>query len=132
MNELIVIVVDTVATAAALFLVYVGMQAANDLHLNRTDKPWLRNYRRLSFIADAALQFLLVCFQNYWLTKPTTISVGIAFILEILFGGAILVASFVSMKERAPPQSGHGHRISNPSFGRASFFERLVAIFRLH
>lgn len=130
MNKFIILMLDTVAISAALALVYVGMQAAKDLHLNRTDKSWLRKYRRASFLADAALQFLLVCFQDYWLVNPTTFSVGIAMILQMVFGGAILVASFVSMKERAPPQSGH--RISNPSFGRASCVEKLIGYLRPH
>jgi hypothetical protein len=130
MNKLIVLTFDAVAFSAAMALVYVGMQAAKDLHLNRTDRPWVRKYRKASFIADAAYIFLTVCFQNYWLVNPTTVSVGIVVILQMVFGGAILVASFVSMKERAPPQSGH--RIHHASFGRPSFVERLIGYFTLH
>jgi hypothetical protein len=130
MNKLIVLMFDAVAISAALALVYVGMQAAKDLHLNRTDRPWVRNYRKASFIADAAYVLLTVCFQDYWLVNPTTLSVGIAMIGQILFGGNILVASFVSLRERAPPQSGH--RINHASFGQLSFVEKFISYFRLH
>src|ERR1700694_2483775 len=107
MNKLIVLLFDVVAISAAMALVYVGMQAAKDLHLNRTDRPWVRKYRKASFMADAAYILLTICFQGYWLVNPTTVSVGIVVILQMVFGGAILVASFVSMRERAPPQNGH-------------------------
>lgn len=117
-ETIIVYAYDALAILAACLLAYVGTQASKDMHLNRTDRPWVRKYRFMSFIADAAFQFLSVCFQQYWLLHPTVVSVGAVVILQILFGGAILVASLVSMRERAPPSTGH--RIHATSFGRTS------------
>ncbi len=129
MNNLIVALYDIFAISAALMLVYVGVQAMNDLHLSRTDRPWLKNYRKMSFFADASFQFLTVCFQRYWLIDPTTVSVGIVVIMQILFGGAILVASIVSMRERAPPQDGH--RVQMPS-GLVHIRSKLTSFFIRH
>ncbi len=105
------------AVSGAVFLVVVITQATNDLHLKRTDRPALRQARRMAFYSDAAFLLLTACFQKYWLINPTTIPVAIVVTGYIAGGIWILAVNSASLRERAPPGDQSGYRASvSPSW----------------
>lgn len=112
MNELIVATYDLAAFAGMFLLIHVIRQAMNDIHLNRTDSPWVIKARKRAFFADAAFLLLTVCFQDYWLRDPSLIAVGIVTIGLVTGGIAILAVNVISLHMRAPPQNNSGFRVS--------------------
>jgi|KBSMisStaDraftv2_1062788.scaffolds.fasta_scaffold52961_3 hypothetical protein len=121
MNELVIAFYDLVAFSGVLLLMYVIRQAQNDLHLNRTDRPRVMHWRKVTFFADAVYVLLTIFFQDYWLAHPSVIVTGLVVTGHVAGGMSILAVSVVSMRERAPPSHGHGFRVNTGSIWRSRF-----------
>lgn len=114
MNETFVAIYVMFAIAGALLLVYVGIQAVNDLHLKRTDHPRVFKARKFVFFVDAVYLTLTICYRNFWLVHPTTLTVALVAIGFVGGGMSLLIVSLVSMHMRAPrnPKQGYGTQSS--------------------
>lgn len=115
MNETFIAIYVVFAFAGALLLIYVSIQAGNDLHLKRTDHPKVFKARKIVFFGDAMFVVLTVIYREYWLVHPTTLTVALVGIGFVGGGMSLLIVSLVSMHMRAPrnPEQGfhtsHGH-----------------------
>jgi len=105
-------------------LMYVIRQAQNDLHLKRTDRSRVVQWRKITFFADAAYVLLSVFFQDYWLRHPSVVVTGLVVTGHLLGGMSLLAVSMVSMTERAPP-GGHSERMTGawPAAYFARFYQ---------
>ena len=122
MNELVIALYDIVAFGGVLLLMYVIRQAQNDLHLNRTDRPRVMHWRKMTFFADAIYVLLTIFFQDYWLRNLSVVTTGLVVTGIVAGGMSILAVSVVSMRERAPTDPGpHGFRVSTGSVWRSRF-----------
>ena len=110
MNETFVTLYVIFAIAGALLLVYVGIQAVNDLHLKRTDHPRVFKARKLVFFGDAVYLTLTICYRDFWLVHPTPLTVALAGIGFVGGGMSLLIVSLVSMHMRAPRNPEQGYR----------------------
>mgnify|MGYP001605667729 CR=1 FL=1 len=103
MNNLIATLYIASACGGALLLVHVILQASRDIHLNRTDPPWVIRQRKYAFYADIIWLILSACLVDYWLLNPTVITVAIYSIGMITCGSWILVINKISLELRKPP-----------------------------
>jgi hypothetical protein len=122
MNNLVIALYDFVAFSGVLLLMYVIRQAQNDLHLNRTDRPRVMQWRKITFFADALYVLLTIYFQDYWLAHLSVVVTGLVVTGLVGGGMSILAVSVVSMHERAPPSNGQvwqTHRFPSSWFRRS-------------
>ena len=91
----VVYAIDIVLFIASLLAIYLMQKAEHDQQIRRIDPRWIRNARRLSFIAIAMLAFLTI------LTDVSLLAILFLFSASVV----LLIVDILALQQR-PPQSG--------------------------
>jgi hypothetical protein len=109
----------TVLVVAGILVVILMQKAEHDKSIKRVDSKWLRNARRISFIAIAGCDGVFMVTLNPW-----------ALVMLFSTTTALLAVDIVALQHRPP---ANGHMAHDTSFGRTSaIFARLASHFNRH